>query len=159
MNEVVKEVAKQKRLGKKVGLITGCFDILHFGHVQLFRFAKKHCDFLVVGLDSDKTIALSKGKGRPVNSINHRLEVISELRSVDIVFPITANLYYEDTVKAHLIFEQIIGKIRPDCLITNVLADDYWKEKQVRAKKMGIDFKGEKRKKMTSTTEIVFKLD
>jgi len=86
LEEVSKTAKKQKSCGKKTGLITGCFDVLHIGHIRLFKFAKKHVDCLIIGLDNDKTISLTKGKNRPINSIQHRLETISELKSVDMAF-------------------------------------------------------------------------
>ncbi|KKP32632.1 MAG: Bifunctional protein HldE, partial [Candidatus Woesebacteria bacterium GW2011_GWE2_31_6] len=42
LDEIADEVSKKKSSGKKVGLITGCFDILHVGHIDLFRKAKEH---------------------------------------------------------------------------------------------------------------------
>lgn len=70
--QVAEIAAKAKKSGKTVGLITGCFDVIHLGHVELFQFAKKHCDVVVVGLDSDETIKLNKGPGRPIHNISQR---------------------------------------------------------------------------------------
>ena len=39
---------------------SGCFDILHVGHIELFRYAKSLGDELVVGVDSDEKIRLDK---------------------------------------------------------------------------------------------------
>src|SRR3989344_3127308 len=84
-----------KKSGKKIGFITGCFDILHEGHIDLFRFAKKHVDFLVIALDSDEAIREGKpacrqgrGEGRPIHSQKQRARILSELESVDMVIPI-----------------------------------------------------------------------
>ncbi len=46
-------VKKCQSGGGRVGLITGCFDVLHIGHIKLFKWAKKRVDLLIVGLDSD----------------------------------------------------------------------------------------------------------
>lgn len=54
--QIVKEVTRLKQEGKTVGLVTGCFDIIHYGHVRMLRFAKNNCDVIVVGLDNDKTV-------------------------------------------------------------------------------------------------------
>lgn len=72
LSQVVKIVTAAKRARKKVGLITGCFDVIHVGHVELFQFAKKYCDVVVVGLDSDETIKLNKGPDRPIHTISQR---------------------------------------------------------------------------------------
>ena len=53
----------------KVGFINGCFDILHIGHVELLSHAKSKCDYLIVGLDSDKRVAQLKGPSRPINKL------------------------------------------------------------------------------------------
>ncbi len=70
--QVAKIAVLAKKAGKKVGLITGCFDVVHSGHVDLFRFAKKHCDLVIVGLDSDETIKINKGSNRPIHNIFQR---------------------------------------------------------------------------------------
>jgi len=158
LKEISKKVKEQKKHGKKVGLITGCFDVLHFEHIQLFRFAKKHVDFLVVGLDNDKTISLNKGKNRPVNSINHRLQVISELRSVDAVFEITGAVDFRDNAQADLVHQKVLDALKPDYLITNIKADDYWKEKKERVKHLHTKFLPLKLDRHTSSTAIIDKL-
>ena len=88
LKELSQIVKKLKMGGKKIGLITGCFDILHIGHIDLFKFAKNHVDFLIVGLDNDESIKLTKGKDRPLHNIKQRSELIAELNSVDFIFKI-----------------------------------------------------------------------
>lgn len=79
--------AKDRRdEGQTVGLIVGSFDILHLGHINLFRFAKKHVDCIIVGLDNDQTIKLVKGKNRPVNNFRRRSEVLTDLETIDKIF-------------------------------------------------------------------------
>ncbi|MFA6518746.1 MAG: adenylyltransferase/cytidyltransferase family protein [Candidatus Shapirobacteria bacterium] len=140
LEQVSKKVRQQKKLGKKVGLITGCFDVLHFEHIRLFKFAKKHIDFLVIGLDNDKTISLTKGKDRPINKLQHRLEVISELRCVDAVFAIEEVVDYRNPYDAELVYSKVAHDISPDYLITHKKADSYWKIKKERAKHLQIKF-------------------
>ena len=53
---------------KKVGFVNGCFYIMHVGHLKLIEFCKTHCDYLIVGIDSDRMIQRAKGKDRPVNN-------------------------------------------------------------------------------------------
>lgn len=74
-------------LGKKTVIFTsGCFDILHAGHVHLLKEAKKLGDILVVGINSDESVKkLGKGSGRPVNSFANRANVIAALGMVDFV--------------------------------------------------------------------------
>ncbi|MCO6416268.1 bifunctional D-glycero-beta-D-manno-heptose-7-phosphate kinase/D-glycero-beta-D-manno-heptose 1-phosphate adenylyltransferase HldE [Siccirubricoccus sp. KC 17139] len=78
-------VAEWKAHGLRVGFTNGCFDILHAGHVALLRAARRRCDRLVVGLNTDASVARLKGPERPVNSLADRAAVISALASVDAV--------------------------------------------------------------------------
>src|SRR5688572_27653099 len=68
-----------------IGLITGCFDLLHPGHIDLFRFAKSKVDVLIVGVDTDLSIQKTKGITRPIQSQLVRACILSELRSIDYV--------------------------------------------------------------------------
>ncbi len=79
-------ILAHKALGKTIGLVTGCFDIIHIGHLNLFHKAKQAVDILVVGLENDKSIKLSKGPNRPINNQRNRLVFLSALIDVDYVF-------------------------------------------------------------------------
>lgn len=69
----------------KVVLTTGCFDVLHVGHIRLLQFARSQGDFLVVGINSDQSVRQLKGPRRPINNQELRMEVLSALRCVDDV--------------------------------------------------------------------------
>ena len=71
--------------GKKVVFTNGCFDILHAGHVDLLRYAKKKGDILVVGLNSDNSIKRLKGENRPINNFELRSNVLSAIADVDYI--------------------------------------------------------------------------
>ena len=68
---------------KKIILVTGGFDPLHKGHISYFKEAKKKCNFLVVGLNSDKWLIRKKN----INflPIEERLAIVSNLKFVDKV--------------------------------------------------------------------------
>ena len=61
----------------------GCFDILHKGHVELFKHAKSLGDHLMVGIDSDNKVRKMKGTGRPINSQKDRAAVLSAIKYID----------------------------------------------------------------------------
>ena len=63
----------------------GCFDIIHAGHVALFEYARSLGDRLIVGLDADERVKLSKGQSRPIHTLEQRIKVVSSLRFVDKV--------------------------------------------------------------------------
>ena len=74
--------------------INGCFDILHRGHIELFKYGKSLGDELMVGLDDDGMIKRFKGNKRPYNTLQDRIEVIKAIKYVDSVcsFYSTPNL-------------------------------------------------------------------
>ena len=76
------EFFRRLKLNKKIGLVNGCFDVLHIGHIRLFDFAKSNCDFLFVAIDSDEMIKKSKGPDRPFNNQQDRQEMLNALKSV-----------------------------------------------------------------------------
>jgi D-beta-D-heptose 7-phosphate kinase/D-beta-D-heptose 1-phosphate adenosyltransferase len=110
-------VAQWRAQGLRVGFTNGCFDLLHPGHVSLFAQARAACDRLVVGLNTDASVARLKGPGRPVQSEAARAAVLGSLASIDLVV-----LFDEDTPIT------LIEAIRPDLLVKGA---DYTLDKVV----------------------------
>ena len=71
-------------MSKKV-FINGCFDVLHLGHIRLFKYAKTLGDHLVVALDTDDRVRALKGEKRPFNGLEDRKEALEALRFIDEV--------------------------------------------------------------------------
>ena len=90
----------------KLCFTNGCFDLLHPGHVQYLADARALGDFLVVGLNSDASVARLKGPSRPLQDETARALVLLGLRSVDAVV-----LFGEDTPL------ELITALQPDFLI------------------------------------------
>lgn len=85
--EVIAECDRRRALGKiKIGFTSGTFDILHAGHLKSFEEAKKRCDLLVVGVNSDSSVKLYKGPDRPINPESPRASLVAALEAVDFVF-------------------------------------------------------------------------
>jgi D-beta-D-heptose 7-phosphate kinase/D-beta-D-heptose 1-phosphate adenosyltransferase len=99
-------VERWRQNGDRIGFTNGCFDLLHPGHVSLLSQARAACDRLIVGLNSDASIARLKGPNRPVQSEAARGQVLASLASVDVVV-----VFEEDTPLA------LIDALRPDLLI------------------------------------------
>lgn len=74
-----------KKTGEKIGFTNGCFDILHYGHVNYLSRARARCDRLVVGVNTDASITRLKGAGRPVHEALSRGAVLAALGAVDMV--------------------------------------------------------------------------
>jgi len=66
-------------------LANGCFDLLHVGHVRYLEAARALGDRLIVGLNSDRSVAQLKGPGRPRVPEGERAELLLALRAVDYV--------------------------------------------------------------------------
>jgi D-glycero-beta-D-manno-heptose 1-phosphate adenylyltransferase len=101
--ELMKRVAAAKEAGARVVLANGCFDVLHVGHVRYLAGARELGDVLVVGINSDRQVALQKGDGRPVLPASERAEIVAALEPVTYV-----TIFDEPTV------EELLLAIRPD---------------------------------------------
>lgn len=119
--EVKLEFSKQQYGGEKTVFTNGCFDILHAGHVTYLKKARELGDRLIVGINTDASVRRLKGDSRPVNSLEDRMVVLSELNCVDDVIP-----FDEDTPL------NLIMKVHPDVLvkgadytIENIVGADY----------------------------------
>ena len=66
------------------GFTQGTYDMFHIGHLNLLRNAKDHCDYLIVGVNSDDLVENYKHK-RPIIPVEERVEIISAIRYVDQV--------------------------------------------------------------------------
>lgn len=81
-----KETAEgAKGQGKKVVFTNGCFDILHLGHIRYLSEAKKCGDYLIVGVNSDRSVRSIKGEDRPLIPERARAEMLAALCFVDVV--------------------------------------------------------------------------
>lgn len=92
--------------GKKVVATSGCFDIIHAGHVTYLEEAKNKGDVLVLLLNTDASVKGLKGSERPIVPEDERAIVIAGLGCVDFVC-----LFNEDTPC------ETISKFKPDAFI------------------------------------------
>ena len=82
---VLAETLASTRQGRTVAMTNGCFDILHVGHVRLLRAAAEEGDLLIVALNTDESVRVNKGPGRPLVPLEERMEMIAALCGVDFV--------------------------------------------------------------------------
>ena len=83
-----KEFDQLKSRGKKIVFTNGCFDILHPGHTRYLFSAKELGDYLIVAINSDRSVRAIKGAGKPIVPQDERAELLAALSCVDgvIVF-------------------------------------------------------------------------
>jgi D-beta-D-heptose 7-phosphate kinase/D-beta-D-heptose 1-phosphate adenosyltransferase len=101
-----RKLALLRKNSKKIVFTNGCFDIIHPGHIKVFRLAKSMGDVLVVGVNTDASVRRLKGPFRPVSDENSRAQVVAAMEDVDYVI-----LFGEDTPLG------LIKRIRPDVLV------------------------------------------
>lgn len=70
----------------KIGIVFSTFDLLHAGHIGMLREAKQHCDYLIVGLQTDPTIDRPQ-KNKPVQTLVERYAQLNAVKFVDEIVP------------------------------------------------------------------------
>lgn len=105
-DELIEAVKKARAAGEKVVMTNGCFDILHAGHVSYLNNAAKLGDRLIVAVNTDESVKLLKGPGRPINPTDRRMAVLAGLGAVDWVVP-----FSEETP------QRLIAKVLPSLLV------------------------------------------
>jgi D-glycero-beta-D-manno-heptose 1-phosphate adenylyltransferase len=85
LEAVARAVEEARASGKTLALANGAFDLLHAGHVRYLEGAKALADVLVVAVNSDRSVRLSKGAERPVVPEAERAEMVAALACTDFV--------------------------------------------------------------------------
>ncbi len=103
----------------------GCFDVLHRGHIELFKYAKSLGDKLVVGVDSDEKVKLDKGNDRPINSLEDRTEMLLSIKYIDEVWCFNSTDELREVIKINKPDVMVIGS---DWRGKPVIGEEYTKE-------------------------------
>ena len=104
--ELSRYLAYWKFMNLKTVFTNGCFDIIHRGHVEYLAKAADLGSILIVGLNSDKSVKLLKGEGRPVQDERSRALILASMHFV------TAVLLFDEETPYNLIKE-----ITPNILV------------------------------------------
>ena len=104
--ELLRVRAELRAARRRLVLTNGCFDILHVGHVRYLAAARALGDALLVAVNSDRSVRVLKGEGRPVMSEAERAELLAALSSVDFV-----TVFDEDSPR------RLISELLPDVLV------------------------------------------
>ncbi|MGA1875181.1 MAG: D-glycero-beta-D-manno-heptose 1-phosphate adenylyltransferase [bacterium] len=78
-------VTGYRQRGQTIVFTNGCFDLLHVGHARYLQQARSYGDYLVVGVNSDRSVKTLKGEMRPVVNQDYRAELLAALESVSLV--------------------------------------------------------------------------
>ena len=95
---------------KTVGFTCSAFDLLHAGHVAMLRDCKNHCDYLIVGLQSDPTIDRPGTKNKPVQSVVERYVQLEAVKFVDEIIVYDTEKDLEDMLMFLPITVRVIGE-------------------------------------------------
>jgi len=127
-----------------IALVTGCFDLLHFGHFKFLNFAKSQADTLVVAVESDAFLKKHKGTSRPLFSQKIRKYCLEQVKSVNQVI----------SLSSHPDYVKLLQKIKPNFLVISS-NDIYYKEKNQICQQLGVKLIIFPRLKNYSTTKII----
>lgn len=92
----------------KIGITFSAFDLLHAGHIKMLEEAKKQCDYLIVGLQTDPTIDRPE-KNKPVQSVVERYIQLKGCKYVDEIVPYATEQDLEDVLRSFAIDVRILG--------------------------------------------------
>lgn len=102
--------------GETVVFTNGCFDLIHYGHLQYLSEAAQLGGHLIVGLNSDASVQALKGAHRPIKDFNSRVALMASLSMVDLV------VVFEELTPLNL-----IQTLSPDILVKG----GDWKPEQI----------------------------
>ena len=105
-SQAKEQVLEWKSAGHAVVFTNGCFDLLHRGHIDYLTKAKALGTKLIIGLNSDASVFILKGEGRPVQLEDDRAVIIDALQVVDGVIIFSEGTPFE-----------LIKELKPDILV------------------------------------------
>ncbi|TDP00255.1 glycerol-3-phosphate cytidylyltransferase [Flavobacterium sp. 245] len=91
------------------GITFSAFDLLHAGHVKMLEEAKLHCDYLIVGLQTDPTIDRPE-KNKPTQSVVERYIQLKACKFVDEIIPYATEQDLQDILQSFAIDVRILGE-------------------------------------------------
>jgi D-beta-D-heptose 7-phosphate kinase/D-beta-D-heptose 1-phosphate adenosyltransferase len=106
LERLQRRVTEWRATGETIVFTNGCFDILHVGHIELLETCRRYGSKLVVGLNTDASVAALKGPSRPIVGEKERARIMAALAATDAVV-----LFAEETPL------QVIRGLRPDVIV------------------------------------------
>lgn len=94
----------------RIGFTCSTFDLFHAGHVMMLEEAKKQCEFLIVGLQTDPTIDRPDTKNKPVQGVFERWAQLKACKFVDQIVPYSTERELRDILLSFPIDVRILGE-------------------------------------------------
>ena len=117
-----------KKIYRK-GYTQGVYDMFHIGHLNLINNAKKHCNYLMVAVNSDELVYEYKQK-TPVISEEQRRYIVENIKAVDEA--VIANTL--DKVEQYKKYGFDVIFIGDDWK-----GNDRWKQTEIELRAYGVD--------------------
>ena len=94
---------------KQIGFTCSTFDLLHAGHIAMLREAKEHCDYLIVGIQTDPTIDRPE-KNKPIQSVFERYVQLKGCSYIDEIIPYATEQDLKDILLTYTLNRRFIGE-------------------------------------------------
>ena len=107
----------RKMMENDIVWTNGTFDILHPGHIELFKVARALGNKVIVATDTDEKIKADKGDHKPINNLSYRVAMLEAIKYIDVVHTFGSRQELEDLIQLY----------EPDILL---LGDD-WRDGDV----------------------------
>lgn len=139
------QIKNLRKKNKKIVFTNGCFDILHPGHIHIFKKAKQIAknSILIVGINTDSSIRKIKGKTRPINTLKDRIKILEVIPFIDYIIPFDTPTPYS-----------LIKTLKPDIL----LKGGDWKKNEIVGREFAKKTVRVPILKKYSTTKIIEKI-
>ena len=111
----------------KIGITFSAFDLLHAGHIKMLEDAKQHCDYLIVGLQTDPTLDRPE-KNKPTQTVVERYIQLKGCKYVDEIVPYATEQDLEDILRSLKVDVRILGIEYQD---KNFTGREYCEEKGI----------------------------
>lgn len=142
-DKTVNKIENNTRIQPRIGITFSAFDLLHAGHIKMLEEAKRQCDYLICGLQTDPTLDRPE-KNKPTQTVVERYIQLKGCKFVDEIVPYATEQDLEDILRSFKIDVRIIGDEYADKDFTG---RKYCEEK-------GIDFYFNKRDHRFSSSSL-----
>lgn len=107
-DKTVNKIENNTRIQPRIGITFSAFDLLHAGHIKMLEEAKRQCDYLICGLQTDPTLDRPE-KNKPTQTVVERYIQLKGCKFVDEIVPYATEQDLEDILRSFKIDVRIIG--------------------------------------------------